>query len=171
MKKLFYSIFLFISITVFHLSQVSSSPFVSHENIETFPVESVTFEAIQFKSVVGELELDVYYLLEGVPSPAEGILVKKLDFGKIEFIVEKEEKWCQERVDSQKSVCQDLISQCNQNCQDLNKEIRKNFDDLTLKNENLLKDIKDLKETNFYLKLSLPISAAAGIGLTYLLLK
>lgn len=170
MKNILYSILFFFSILITSV-QSNAAPFVVHDDVESFPTASVSFEAVPFKSFIGELELDVYYLLEGVPAPKEGILLEKIDFGKIEFIVEKQESWCQERIDSQKSVCQDLISQCNDNCKELNKEIRKNFDEITLKNEKLLKDIKELEETNFYLKVSLPISAAVGIGLTYLILK
>lgn len=170
MKSLAFSFF-FLLTTLLGIINVSADPVEVYTDGRSFPVITATFEPAPFNSVIGDLEIEAFYLFEGVPAPSEGIFVSRDAFGKIEFIIEQQEEWCQERIDSQKNVCQSLIHDCHEDCKSLNKEIRKNFDDITIVNENLNLKLKDIEQFNFYLKIALPVSFIAGVGMTYFILK
>jgi len=118
---------------------IFSEPLAQEEGQTSFVATG--WEPAPFKSVIGELELDVFYLMAGVPAPLPGVLVDKDDYNKLEFISNQQEKWCQERIDKERVLCDKKLLECQDRCEELNK-------DLIAKIDRLKVDIERLEEKN-----------------------
>lgn len=124
---------------LFIAQPVLSEPLAQVEGQTSFVVTG--WEPAPFKSVIGELELEVFYLMAGVPAPLAGVLVDKDDYNKLEFISNQQEKWCQARIDKERAFCDKKIEECQDRCEELNK-------DLIAKIDRLKVDIERLEEKN-----------------------
>ena len=92
-----------------------------------------TFDPAPFPSQIGDLSLNVFYLLEGVCAHESGVLVVKDDYSKIEYILNRQNAWCEERLKKERDLFDKKLKLCEENCKDLNKELRLSIDILNSK--------------------------------------
>ena len=104
-----------------------------------------TFDPAPFPSQIGDLSLKVFYLLEGVCAHEPGVLVVKDDYSKIEYILNRQNDWCEERLSKERDLFDKKLLQCEENCKDLNKDLRLKIDNLSSK-VGLLEDKSKLLE-------------------------
>ena len=86
------------------------------------------FEPSPFPSQIGDLKLNVFYMLEGVCAHEPGVLVVKDDYSKIEFILNRQNVWCEERLEKERALFNKKLMQCEEDCKDLNKDLRTKID-------------------------------------------
>ena len=145
------------------IQPVLSTPLRNEEGVTAFPVETATWEAAPFKSVVGELELDVFYMMPGAVAPVTGVLIDKDDFNKIEFISNKQFEWCDDRLAKERKLCDDKLSECQTSCRELNKSLIDKVDSMQVLIDTQAKTVTTLESNLFYWKLG-----AAFLGVTAL---
>lgn len=81
-----------------------------------------------FTSMIGDLKLDVFYLMPGVAAPISGVLIAKEDFTKLEFIGNKQQEWCDERLVKERVLCDAKIKECVRDCEILNQRMSEQID-------------------------------------------
>ena len=140
-------------LSVLFIGQTLSNPLVQQEGLTSFNIESSGWEPIPFRSMIGDLELDVFYLMPGVPSPLHGVLVDKDDFNKLEFISNRQIEWCDERLDKERKLCDSRVADCFETCKDSNKEYIQRIGQLEDNMEKLTLDKKSIADEILYWKI------------------
>jgi hypothetical protein len=147
------------------IQPVLSTPLVQEEGVTAFPVESATWEAAPFTSMIGELSLDVFYMLPGAPAPVAGVLIDKDDFNKIEFISNRQTEWCDDRLEKERKLCDAKLTECQESCRDLNKSLIDKVDALQTLIDTQTKTVTTLETNLFYWKLGASILGVTTLSL------
>lgn len=95
-----------------------------------------TWAPAAFKSQIGDLELNVYFLMPGVGAPIPGVLIGKDDFNRLEFIGNRTQEWCDERLVKERLLFDAQLKECRDDCKNLNFQLIKDVDDLNVKIKN-----------------------------------
>lgn len=147
------------------IQPVLSTPLRSEEGVTSFNIESTGWEAAPFKSMIGELELDVFYMLPGAVAPVAGVLIDKSDFNKLEFISNKQFEWCDDRLDKERKLCDAKLAECQEDCRDLNKSLIDKIDAMQTLIDTQTKTVTTLESNLFYWKLGASILGVATLSL------
>jgi hypothetical protein len=116
------------------LNTAFAQPAAESVSVDDFTLTvDATFEPAPFPSQIGDLKLNVFYMLEGVCAHEPGVLVVKDDYSKIEFILNRQNVWCEERLQKERDLFDKKLRQCQEDCKDLNKELRQKIDTLNEK--------------------------------------
>lgn len=105
------------------------------------------WEPEPFDILAGSVKYDGWILMEGVASPEYGILMKKDDYSKIEYILANSDSWCLEKIKAERIRCDKTLAEREQKCRELNSSLLETKDRLEIE---LSKSEKDLnKEKTF----------------------
>lgn len=127
------------------LPQGYSQP-VNNQQVQTeFKIDTAEpmFEPAPFNVRLGELDFTAFYMMPDVISPIYGVLVDKDTFGKIEFVVNQQDSWCQLRVDKERELCDKKLKESADACKDLNKDLIEDKLELEEKVKELKLEVKD----------------------------
>jgi|GEM_PF-5529986 len=94
---------------------------------------ALTWSPASFKSQIGNLELDVFFLMPGVGAPIPGVLIGKDDFNKLEYIGNRTQEWCDERITKERLLFDAELKECRDDCKNLNFQLIKDVDHLKTK--------------------------------------
>lgn len=116
------AVFLSLLILFIPLDKTYSEPFKSQTETISSTLE-YEWKPEQVLFDLGDLEIETFFLMEGVEAPIQGFLVNRDNFARIEFIINRQSEWCQERVDKERAICTDQIKQCNDDHKQINKDL------------------------------------------------
>lgn len=116
-----------------------------------------------FDILAGSVKYDGWILMEGVAAPEYGILMKKDDYSKIEYILANSDSWCLEKIKDERSRCDKTLAERDKKCRELNSSLLETKDRLELNIQKLDKDLN--KEKTFSNRLMIG-GGVTIIGLT-----
>lgn len=133
---------LFLSgLIIFQTLTVSAEPFIEEDTPIAWEPAAITLQA-------GELTIEAFYLMEGVPAPHPGLLIDREIFNRLEFAMNEAEEWCASRLQKERKLCDEKLAERDEACRKLNGDLIVERDRLLLDVKNLNKDLKSEKLMN-----------------------
>lgn len=123
-------------------------PDISDET--NFDLSSTKWDPIPAPKVVGDLELTVWIIYEGVEAPRSGYFILKRDWVEITRMLNTLDEEILRVKTKERKECDKSLKEKDASCERINKSLRLEIDQLKSKNSIQLIKIKSLEDKNFW---------------------
>jgi len=116
----------------------------------SFDISSTKWEPIPAPKIVGDLELTVWIIYQGVEAPRSGYFVLKKDWVEITRMLNSLDEEILRIKTKERKECDKSLNEKDASCERINKELRTQIDKLKSLNDTRLIKIKSLENKNFW---------------------